>query len=207
MQPDAIAFDAFGTLFDLEALRGPLGDHVFEGFAKRLVPWTWHVTAAGTFSPLAEIARTAARAAGASEEQAEAVPARLRELPAFPDVAAGLDALSQWRLAVLSNGTTDGVRSLVENAGLGHRFDHLLSADQAGCYKPSREMYALAPRAFRTRADRIVLVTSNEWDIAGAASAGLRTAWLARGRRPSWVLGVEADVTVESLPELARVLD
>ena len=32
MQVDAIAFDAFGTLFDLEVLREPLGDEAFESF-------------------------------------------------------------------------------------------------------------------------------------------------------------------------------
>ena len=206
MQPDAIAFDAFGTLFDLEALRGPLGDEVFDGFVARLVPWTWHMTAASTFSPLPEIAQVAARAAGAGEDEAEALPGRLGRLPPFPDVAAGLDALGRWRLAVLSNGTAEGVRSLVENAGLGDRFEHLLSADQAGCYKPSRELYSMAPRAFRTRADRVLLVSSNEWDITGGACAGLRTAWLARGREPSWVLGVEADLVVDSLADLGRAL-
>ncbi|MEA2466436.1 MAG: 2-haloacid dehalogenase [Thermoleophilaceae bacterium] len=206
MQPDAIAFDAFGTLFDLEALRTPLGDDVFEGFAARLVPWTWHVTAAGTFSPLPEIAHAAARAAGASAEQADRLPDELAQLPAFPDVAAGLDTLAGWPLAVLSNGTGAGIRSLVEHAGLSTRFEHLLSADQAGCYKPSRELYALAPRAFRTRADRVLLVSSNEWDVTGAASSGLRTAWLGRGREPSWVLGVEPDLAVDSLSDLAQAL-
>src|SRR5215203_4575679 len=104
MQPDAIAFDAFGTLFDLEALREPLGDEIFEEFVARLVPWTWHVTAAGAFSPLPEIARVAALAAGASETQANALPGRLATLPPFSDVEAGLDALAGRRLAVLSNG-------------------------------------------------------------------------------------------------------
>jgi FMN phosphatase YigB (HAD superfamily) len=68
-------------------------------------------------------------------------------------------------------------------------------------------MYAMAPRAFRTRADRVLLVSSNEWDITGGACAGLRTAWLGRGREPSWVLGVEADIVVHSLPDLAGALD
>src|SRR4051812_20245924 len=70
MQAEAIAFDAFGTLFDLEALRDPLGDELFERFAARLVPWTWHATAAGAFRPLPEIARAAAEAAGAAEPEA-----------------------------------------------------------------------------------------------------------------------------------------
>jgi 2-haloacid dehalogenase len=198
MQPDAIAFDAFGTLFDLEALRAPLGDEAFERFVSRLVPWTWHVTAAGLFSPLPEIA---AQAGG--EEAAE----RLTSLPAFPDVRPGLDALARRApLAVLSNGTQEGAHKLVENAGLADRFEHILTADQVERYKPAPEVYGMAPRAFQTRADRVLMVSSNEWDIAGACFAGLRTAWLGRGREPSWVLGAEPDLVLGSLTELAGAL-
>src|SRR3954470_24219821 len=125
MRDDAIAFDAFGTLFDLEALREPLGEEVFDRFAARLVPWTWHATAAGAFRPLPEIAVAAARAAGAPDP--EAVADELRRLPLFPDVVAGLDALAGRRLAVLSNGTSEGIRALVANAGIEDRFEHLLA--------------------------------------------------------------------------------
>lgn len=204
MQADAIAFDAFGTLFDLEALREPLGDEVFEGFASRLVPWTWHATAAGAFRPLPDIARAAAEAAGAADP--DAVVEGLQRLPAFEDVAPGLDALGPARLAVLSNGTSDGVRALVSNAGLESRFEHLLAADQAGRYKPAPELYALATKAFGVAADQVLLVSSNEWDIAGAAWFGMRTAWLGRGREPSWVMGTEPDLVLGSLTELAAAL-
>src|SRR3954470_9994185 len=198
MQPDAIAFDAFGTLFDLEALREPLGDDAFEAFVSRLVPWTWHLTASGVWSPLPEIA---AHAGG--EEAAE----RLTSLPAFPDVRPGLDALAgRPPLAILSNGTQDGARTLVENAGLAGRFEHILTADQVERYKPAPEVYGMAPRAFQTRADRVLMVSSNEWDIAGASFAGLLTAWLGRGREPSWVLGVEPDLVLDSLTDLAPAL-
>jgi 2-haloacid dehalogenase len=207
MQPDAIAFDAFGTLFDLESLRGPMGDEVYDGFVARLVPWTWHVSAAGVFLPLHEIALAAVIAAGAAREDAPALVAGLRELPPFPDVQPGLGALAGTPLAVLSNGSDDGIRALVENAGLAGCFEHLLGATYSDCYKPARDLYALAPRAFRTRADRVLMVSSNEWDIAGAAEFGMRTAWLGRGREPSWVLGVEPDLVLDELPELAAALD
>lgn len=219
MPVDAIAFDAFGTLFDLEGLRpamrselGNPGDAVFDGFVARLVPWMWHSSASGRFQHFPEVAEAAITAsAGAAgleleEGQARELATGLRSLPAFPDVAEGLDALGRWQLAVLSNGTHDGVAALVANAGLGGRFAHLLAADQAGRYKPSPELYALATRAFRTRADRVLLMSSNEWDVAGASQFGMRTAWLARGRAPSWVLGVEADWVIDSPGELARVL-
>src|SRR3954470_333000 len=200
MRDDAIAFDAFGTLFDLEALREPLGEEVFDRFAARLVPWTWHLTAAGAFRPLPEIAVAAAKAAGAMNPAA--VVEELQRLPPFPDVLPGLDALGPRRLAVLSNGTTDGVRRLVANAGIEGRFEHLLAADQAERYKPAPELYAAAPHAFNLPAERVLLVSSNEWDVTGAAQAGLRTAWLGRGREPSWVLGVEPDLVIESIAEL-----
>jgi 2-haloacid dehalogenase len=200
MRDDAIAFDAFGTLFDLEALREPLGEEVFDRFAARLVPWTWHTTAAGAFRPFPEIAVVAAKAAGAMDPAA--VVEELQRLPPFPDVLPGLDALGPRRLAVLSNGTTDGVRRLVANAGIEGRFEHLLAADQAERYKPAPELYALAPHAFDLPAERVLLASSNEWDVTGAAQAGLRTAWLGRGREPSWVLGVEPDLVVESIAEL-----
>jgi 2-haloacid dehalogenase len=198
MRPDAIAFDAFGTLFDLEALREPMGDDAFEGFVSRLVPWTWHITASGVWSPFPDVA---AHAGG--REAAD----RLTELPAFPDVRSGLDLLAGRSLAVLSNGTQDGSRALVENAGLADRFEHVLSADQVERYKPAPEVYALVPRAFRTRADRVLMVSSNEWDVAGASFAGLQTAWLGRGREPSWLMGCEADLVLGSLPELASALE
>jgi len=201
MRPDAIAFDAFGTLFDLEALREPFGDEVFEGFAARLVPWTWHATAAGAFRPLPEVAEAAAEAAGAADPGA--VADALKRLPVFPDVLPGLDALRDRRLAVLSNGTVDGIRGLVANSQIEDRFEHLLAADQIERYKPAPELYGLAPAAFGVDASSVVLVSSNEWDITGAAQCGLRTAWLARGREPSWVLGVEADVVVDSISDLA----
>ena len=193
MDADAIVFDAFGTLFDLEALREPLGDDRFETFVARLVPWTWHVTAGGEFEPLPSIAHMAAGIDVAD---------RLQALPAFPDVRDCLDALAGARLGVLSNGTGDGIRALVRNAGLEAHFEHLLAADQARAYKPSPALYALAPQAFDLPRERVLLVSSNEWDIAGAKRFGLRTAWLARGKQPSWVLGIEADLVVDSLREL-----
>jgi 2-haloacid dehalogenase len=181
---DAIAFDAFGTLFDLGELE--------DAFKSTVVPWTWHATASGEFRPLPEIV-----------EAAGIDPDRVKSLPAYDDVAAGLDALRGTPLAVLSNGTVDGITELVANAGLAGRFDHLLAADQVELYKPSPALYGLAPSAFGCAPERVLLVSGNEWDIAGAAQAGLRTAWLARGREPSWVLGVEPDVVIQVIADLA----
>jgi 2-haloacid dehalogenase len=207
-RPAGIAFDAFGTLFDLEAL-APLLGGLFEGFTRRLVPWTWLLTAVGTYRPLPEVAELAVRAAAAEaraeldDERTEAAVAELQRLPLKDDVAQGLAALEGHRLAVLSNGTSAGMEALLENAGVRSCFEHVLTADQVQRYKPSHELYSLAPRAFGAEHAQVLLVSGNDWDVASAKLAGLRTAWLARGRTLAPVLGVEPDIVVETLPELA----
>jgi FMN phosphatase YigB (HAD superfamily) len=183
---DAIAFDAFGTLFDLGELE--------ERFKSTVVPWTWHTTVAGRFRPLPEIVA----AAGID-------PELVKSLPAFGDVGEALDALGHTPLAVLSNGTVEGIGALVRSAALVDRFEHLLAAEQVERYKPDPAVYGLATAAFATEARRVLLVSSNEWDVAGARLAGLSAAWVARGREPSWLMGIEADVVVDDLRGLARI--
>ena len=73
MDLDGIAFDAFGTLFDLSALRtrtrqaaGHEGDELFAAFKDRLIPWTWHVTASGDYEPFPQLAAKAATSGSTS---------------------------------------------------------------------------------------------------------------------------------------------
>jgi 2-haloacid dehalogenase len=213
-----IAFDAFGTLFDLTALRTRTrqaasheGDELFAAFGERLLPWTWQLTASGDYEPMPELAaqalQAAARAAGLRLERARAdwIAEGMRELPAFPDVRPGLERLRERRipLAILSNGTADGVRALVEHNDLGAFFEHQLVADSVGRFKPAREVYALATAAFGAPGDAVMLVSRHEWDIAGAGRAGLRTAWIGRGERFTPTLGEHADVEAADLADLA----
>jgi 2-haloacid dehalogenase len=213
-----VVFDAFGTLFDLSGLKPGLderfGDRsgaVFAGFVARLVPYTWHLTASGRYRSLPEVAEAAftaaARDAGAGLDAAGAreLAAGLLELPAHPDVAT-LEQLEDRRLAVLSNGTHEGVAALVEGAGLADRFEHLLAAHEVGRFKPAPEAYALCERAFGTPAHDLVLVTAHEWDVAGAQAAGLRAALVAREGAPTSFLGHEADVVIADLGELPAAL-
>lgn len=209
-----IAFDAFGTLFDLEGLRPALGDELFDAFVARLVPWSWHATVAERYRPFPELAELALRSAARevrvdlSDEEAGGLAGPLSALPAFPDVPECLAALvPRWPLAVLSNGTRDGIEQLVAGAGLSERFTHRLAADEVRRFKPAPEVYALAVAAFGCAPDEVLLVSSNEWDIAGAQQAGLRGAWVARGRPGTGALGVEPDLTVDELAELSGALD
>ncbi len=221
MELDGIAFDAFGTLFDLSALRvrtrqaaGHEGDELFAAFKDRLIPWTWHVTASGDYEPFPELAskavQAAARDAGLRLERGRCdwVVEGMLELPVFDDVKPGLEKLKEsgMRLAVLSNGTADGVAALIEHNGLDGAFDHVLVADSVRRFKPAREVYALATDAFGAPGERVMLVSGHEWDVAGAERAGLRTAWVARGDRFAPTLELHPDLEVEDFRELAARL-
>lgn len=209
-----IAFDAFGTLFDLEGLRPALGDELFDGFLARLVPWTWHATAAGRYRSFPELAELALHSAAAEarvdlpDREVGGLTARLSALPAYPDVPECLAGLApRWPLAVLSNGTREGIERLLAGAGLGESFAHRLSADEVRRFKPAPAVYALAVAAFGCAPDEVLLVSSNEWDVAGARQAGLRGAWVARGKPATRALGVEPDLVVDALGDLPAALD
>ena len=221
MRFDGIAFDGFGTLFDLSALRTRTrqaasheGDELFASLKNRLIPWTWHLTASGDYKPFPELASLAVQAAGREaglrleRSRCDWIVEGLEELPLFDDVARGLEQLRGLRvpLAVLSNGTREGIDALIAHNGLEGVFDHVLVADSVKRFKPAREVYALAPDAFGAPADRVMLVSGHEWDVAGAARAGLGTGWLARGERFTPVLGQHADVEAPDLRDLAAQL-
>src|SRR6185437_2016101 len=103
------------------------------------------------------------------------------------------------RLAVLSNGTADGLEQLLTGAGIRGCFRYVLSADSVARYKPAPEVYGLAPRAFGLHADEVTLVSGNSWDIAGAKLAGLKTVWVSRGRPAASVLGLDPDHIIDDL--------
>ena len=207
-----IAFDAFGTLFDIDWLRQPArelagerGDDLYDAFYARLQPWTWLITAADAYVPLPELAAMAFESAAAEVEldvDTGALVDKLTELPPFPDAEPALQSLSGHSLAVLSNGTRDGLEQLLSNAGIRDHFDHVLPADSVGRYKPAPEVYGLAARAFGVDPEEVTLVSSNPWDAAGAKLSGLRSVWVSRGRPMAPVLGVAPDDVVEDLTGL-----
>ncbi|HEV2075312.1 MAG TPA: haloacid dehalogenase type II [Thermoleophilaceae bacterium] len=219
MRPRGIAFDAFGTVFDLNALRdvartvaGRRGGELFEAFSRRLVPSTWLATAAETYRPLTEIAVLELRSAsrelglGLDARQADEIASGLATLPAYDDAGPALRGLAGTPLAILSNGTGEGIESLVAGAGLTEHFEHLLVADSVRRFKPAPEVYELAVRAFQADPGSVLLVSGNEWDVAGAQLAGLRGAFVARGRPVTAVLGVEPDLVVEQLSDLPEAI-
>ena len=145
-------------------------------------------------------------------------PSRLRlvhawhQLPAWDDSVAGLNRLrTRYTVTTLSNGGFALLTNLVKAAGL--PFDCIVSAELIRAYKPDRLVYREAARLLDAAPEQVLLVAAHTGDIAGAAQAGLRTAFLERPRekgphgtadRPA---EAASDMVVSSFPELAEQLD
>jgi 2-haloacid dehalogenase len=72
----------------------------------------------------------------------------------------------------------------VEAANIGGDLDAVLSVDAIRIYKPRPEVYTLATEHFKVAPGEVVFVSSNRWDVMGAAAFGFRTAWVNRTNMP-----------------------
>ena len=204
-----LAFDAYGTLFDVfsvtalaqvwrakqlqySLLRTVMGRH--RDF--------WGLTTDSLTFALEVLGIVLAR-----DDRQQLLDAYLTLSP-FPDVRPALEALRErgLRLAILSNGAPGMLAAATEVAGIASLIDQTLSVEAVGVFKPSPRAYGLLADAFDVETDDIGFVSSNSWDIAGARSAGLTTFWLRRAATdPPEVLGFPADHTIHSLAALPDV--
>jgi 2-haloacid dehalogenase len=112
--------------------------------------------------------------------------AAYRSLDAYPEVPGTLERLRRagLRTAILSNGDTAMLDAAVRAAGLETHLDAVLSVDPAGTFKTSARAYALAPERLGVARERIAFLSSNRWDIAGAAAYGFLPIWVDRSGQP-----------------------
>jgi 2-haloacid dehalogenase len=62
--------------------------------------------------------------------------------------------------------------------------DAVFSVDAVRAYKPQRDVYALVTGGLNLTAQEVAFVSSNRWDIMGAASFGFRPVWVNRSAMP-----------------------
>jgi 2-haloacid dehalogenase len=216
--PRAFVFDAYGTLFDvhsvIEAARAVTADPqtLSALWRQKQLEYTWLRSLMGRYEDFwvvtGQALRFALRRLGitAGEAQVEALMSAYLTLAPFPEVPAALRAIAGTPLAILSNGSPLMLESAVRSSGLSGAFAHVLSVDAVAVYKPSPLVYELAPRALGVAAEEILFVSSNAWDVAGAASFGFRTCWCNRANAPAEELEVTPDYEVDRLDAIPEKL-
>lgn len=206
----ACVFDAYGTLFDVNAaarhLKADLGadmEPLAQVWRTKQLEYTWLRSLMGAYTDFRQITADAldfaldsiGRQDASLRERLLSLYDRLDCYPEVPDVLRRLKALGK-QTAILSNGSPGMLTSAVENAGLKTSLDDVLSVDGLQIYKPHPSVYALATERFACRPSDIAFFSSNAWDVAGAAQFGFRVVWINRfAQRPERLpTGPEAEV-------------
>ncbi len=214
-------FDAYGTLFDVNAAAAEAAkDPAYPGLAavwpalardwrRKQLEYTWLRAVADRHCDFWQVTQDGLDWALAVQGLEDPVlRARLlalyRQLPTYPEVPAMLAALKARGLttAILSNGSPDMLEAAVASAGIAPQLDAILSVEAVGVFKPHARVYDLVGAQFGCAKDQVLFVSSNGWDAAGAAGYGFRTIWVNRAGDPPDRLYAQPHHT---LPDLAPV--
>jgi len=130
----------------------------------------------------------------------------IEKLKPFPDVVTALGKLRSvgYKLAILSNGDRDMLQAAAPH--IGFAFDHVISVQEAGYFKPHWKTYAKATEIIGEDRSGILFVANHAFDCIGAKSFGMRTAFIDRRKRPFGETPHQPDLIVSDFAELAATL-
>jgi len=212
-------FDAYGTLFDVHsavgshAVRmGPDASRFSEMWRTKQLEYSWVLSLAGRYEPFWRLTEKALDYAFSRFPDVDPVlrPALLeayRALQAYSDARPTLEGLRGrgLRTGILSNGDPGMLSDAVSSAGLASCLDEVLSVDAVGVFKTSPRAYELVLSAFGVPPEEVVFVSSNRWDIAGAAAFGFTPVWVNRLELPDEYAELAPALVVKSLHRLNEV--
>lgn len=140
-----------------------------------------------------------------ADDEVRALVAEIEKLECFPEVPAALAKLqTRYQLVVLSNGDPD----MLETAKRYHKvpFDRVISVAEANSFKPHVATYTKAAELLGLHMDQILFVANHAFDVIGAKSAGMRTAFINRRERPFERTPHQPDIVVRTLQDLADAM-
>ncbi len=215
----ACVFDAYGTLFDVAAAaarcRDDLGDKAGPLAAlwrTKKLEYTCLRSLMAEYVDFRQVTGDGLDYAMATLGIGEDLRPRLMDLymrldayGEVKDVLGGLKA-ADIKTAILSNGAPAMLEAAVKNAGIDDLLDDVLSVDAIGIFKPHPSVYQLAVDGLGVPAGRICFMSSNAWDVAGAATFGFRVVWVNRFGQQRERLPGAPEHEISTLAELPALL-
>ena len=209
----AVTFDCYGTLMDwetgiLSALHAILSNHRKNADDARLLELYGELEAEaenGEFHNYKDVLAKVVRGFGRklefspTKQEAVSLAASIAQWEPFGDTVASLRKLkTKYKLAIISNIDDDLFATTAPKLGVA--FDQVITAQQAGAYKPSLRPFHLAIERLGLDPRRILHVGQSLYhDTIPAKSLGMGTVWVCReSRRP----GVGAVKQVSATPDL-----
>jgi 2-haloacid dehalogenase len=189
----AVVFDAYGTLYDIQSVAA-ITEEIFPGHGEivtqiwriKQLEYTWLRSLMRRYQDFSVITEDSLaytlRCLGLKHDAGafERIMDKYLHLDLYPDALAALAALSDRKLAILSNGSTGMLNALVANSGLDRVLDATISIDCQKIFKPAPDAYILIEQVLGVPPAEVLFVSSNPWDACGAKAFGLNVAWIER---------------------------
>jgi len=218
-----LTFDCYGTLVDWESgILGALGPllaaHGKSLADEKLLELYGELEAeaeAGEYQSYRKVLESVARGVGrrlgfeVSEQEARSLPESLKHWPPFPDTVAALRKLkTRYKLAIVSNTDDDLFAHTARRLEV--PFDWVITAQQAGSYKPSHNNFRLALERIALPPDQVLHCGQSIYhDVVPARALGLATVWVnrrgAKGGGATKAAQGQPDLEVPDLKTLAEM--
>ena len=189
----AFVFDAYGTLYDThsvaivteQAFPG-YGDLITQIWRMKQLEYSWQRSVMQRYENFVVVTRDSLaftlKVFGLTYDPAmfDRIMDKYVHLDPYPDARDSLAALKGYKLAILSNGSTQMLNDLVKNTGFDKLLDATISVDSERIFKPAPQAYTLIEKTLGVQPHEVMFVSSNPFDVAGAKSFGLNVAWIER---------------------------
>jgi 2-haloacid dehalogenase len=173
--PRAVLFDLLTALLDSWAVWNSVAGSETVGGVWR-AEYLRLTYGCGAYVPYEQLVRAAARTAGLPDTAADALAERWPDLAPWHGAQQVLDALQgRAKLAVVTNCSQR--LGMLAAARLKTHWDCVVTAEEAGYYKPDPRPYRLALARIGVPATEAAFVAGSGYDLFGTSAVGLRTYW------------------------------
>jgi 2-haloacid dehalogenase len=223
-----IAFDAYGTLFDVYSM-SQLAEEIFPGHGQALslmwrdrqIEYTRLVTMSDPnpngskyYLPFWELTIRSLRyvckrmGLNLSAEAEKRLMDQYAKLTGFEDSLSVLQSIKQKNIstAILSNGSREMLAMVVGSNGLKPYLDKVVTIEDVRLFKTAPQAYELLLKEFPVKKEEILFVSSNAWDALAAKWYGFDVFWVNRQGHPFEEIGENPDYQGSSLTEVLGVI-
>ena len=219
MKTKAVVFDAYGTLFDVNSAAKRCKDKIgtkWETFANfwrtTQLEYTWLRSLMRRHKDFSQITEDSLDKSMNFYNIDNSMRSELlnlyKVLSPFKEVKDALKKLKQsnYKLAILSNGTPDLLNELVVSNQLKDIFDDIFSVEEAGIFKPDSKVYDLPINKYNIEKNEVLFLSANTWDVSGAGNYGYNTVWVNRNNNIFDKLDFEPNQQISNLSELLDLI-
>lgn len=223
-----IAFDAYGTLFDVYSM-GELAEALFPGngqafalmWRDRQIEYTRLVTMSDPnpigskhYLPFWELTVRSLHYVckrmnlNLTSENEKRLMDQYAKLTGFEDSLSVLKTIKGKGMstAILSNGSREMLATVVKSNGLMSYLDQVITVEDIRLFKTAPQSYELLLKAFPVKKEEVLFVSSNAWDALGAKWFGFDVFWVNRLGHPFEEIGEKPNYEGNSLSKVLEVI-